>query len=108
MVAVSSLARLQMYKSYYSDLTSKIQLASAAKIRLAESVGDLMNIGTDLEKDSPELKVLEQRQQRLELVEKKLEERVTRYQAQLQMVEAEIQNCQQMLQKGIQMTFGGH
>ena len=108
MGAVSSLARLQMYKMYYSDLTSKIQLASSAKIRLAESVGDLMNIGTDLEKESPELKELEKRQQRLEIIEKKLEEQVTRYQAQLQMVEAEIQNCQQMLDKGIQMTFGSH
>ena len=108
MGSASSLARLQMYKMYYADLTSEIQLTSSAKIRLAESVGDLMNMGTDLEKDSPELKTLEKRQQRLELVEKKLEERMTRYQTQLKMVEQEINSCQQMLDKDIQMTFGGH
>lgn len=108
MGAISSLSRLLMYKQYYSDLTAKIQLASSAKIRLAESVSDLLNMGTDLDKDSPELKTLEKRQKRLELVEKKIEERVTRYEAQLKMVEQEIQNCQQAVDKGIQMTFGGH
>lgn len=108
MGAVSSLARLLMYKMHYADLTSKKMLASSAKIRLAESIGDLMNMGTDLENDSPEFKTLEKRQKRLELVEKKIDAVIARYEAQLQMVELEIQNCQKMLDKGIQMTFGSN
>ena len=108
MGVASSLSRLQEYKLRHSDITSKMQLASSAKMQLAISVDDLINIGTDLEKDSPELKTLEQRQKRLEEVERKIDARMTRYQAELQMLEAEIQSCKQMLDKSIQMTFGNN
>lgn len=104
---LTSTMRLTYLNSYRLDLEYKMQLVSTAKLELSSSINDLLNVGTNLEPDSPEAKALEKRKERLYLVEKKLDEQVQRYQMQLKMVEAEIQQVQQTFDKNIQMTYGG-
>ncbi|GBF23254.1 hypothetical protein tpqmel_0658 [Candidatus Gastranaerophilus sp. (ex Termes propinquus)] len=99
--------RLAYLNNYRLDLEYKMTLVSTAKLELSTSINDLLNVGTDLEPDSPEVKALEKRRERLYLVEKKLDEQMNRYQTQLKMVEAEMQQCQQSVDKNIQYTYGG-
>lgn len=104
---LTSTMRLTYLNNYRLDLEYKMQLVSTAKLELSTSINDLLNVGSNLEPDSPETKALEKRKERLYLVEKKLDEQMNRYQIQLKMVEAEIQQCQQSIDKNIQMTYGG-
>lgn len=92
-----------------NDLEYKVQLVTQTQMGLSRSLDGLINLETDLDPDSPELKVLQQRKQRLQGVEKKLEMQMQRYQSQLKMVETEFQSAQKMLDKNIQrsFTYGG-
>ena len=78
---------------------------NAEKLRLSSTVSELMNVGSDMDPDSPEVKQLEKRRERLEIVEKKLDEQLQRYQVQLKMVEAEYGTCEQMIDKNIQYAY---
>ena len=98
--------RLAQINTYRADLEYKIQLISSAKLDLSSQINDMVGLGSDMEPDSPEMKELEKRRERLELVEKRLDERMQRYQVQLQMVEAEYQTCKQMVDKNIQYSYG--
>ena len=62
-VAVS-LSRLIYLTSYRHDLEFRIQLINQARMGLLNFVNDLMNVGTDMDPDSPEVKQMEQRKQR--------------------------------------------
>lgn len=102
---ITSSIRLTYLNSYRLDLEYKIQLVSIEKMRLSSSINDLITVGTDLDPNSPEVKSLEKRKERLHLIEKQLDTQLQRYQTQLKMVEGEMQQCQQSLDKNIQMTY---
>ncbi|MBE7706430.1 MAG: hypothetical protein E7Z91_04220 [Cyanobacteria bacterium SIG30] len=104
---ITSSVRLLYLNSYRLDLEYKIQLISSEKMRLASTLNELINVGSDLDPESPEVKTLEKRKERLHLVEKRLDEQMQRYETQLKMVEAEFQSCKQMIDKNIQYTYGG-
>lgn len=103
---ITSTIRLIYLNNYRHDLEYKSQLISTAKLGLSNTINDLLNAGSDLDPDSPEVKALEKRKERLYLVEKRLDEQMQRYQTQLKMVEAEYQSVQQQIDKNIQFSYG--
>ena len=64
-------ARMFALNSQRLDLEYKIQLVSQAKTDLAAQEAQLINAGTDLSADSPVLKQLNARKERMHLLEKK-------------------------------------
>ena len=105
-VAVS-LSRLIYLTSYRHDLEFRIQLINQARMGLLNFVNDLMNVGTDMDPDSPEVKQMEQRKQRLQLFDKQLDQELQQYQAKLETTTPEIQKVKQDMQTNIQMSYGG-
>ncbi|MBQ2872074.1 hypothetical protein IJE86_10255 [bacterium] len=97
--------RLMMIKAQRLDLEYKLQVIADAKMNLSRTVTDLMSVGTDLDPDSPVLKKLEQRKERLYLIEKKLDLQMEQYRLKLQALEAEEQSCKQMISKNIKESF---
>lgn len=97
--------RMMYLRAQRLDLEYKIQLIADAKMNLSRTVTDLMNVGTDLELDSPVVKKLEQRKERLYLLEKKLDMQLSQYKLRLKAIEAEEQSCEQMIQNNLQRSF---
>lgn len=104
---ITSTVRLIYLNNYRLDLEYQSQLISVAKLNLSSTVNDLLNAGSDLDPDSPEVKALEKRKERLYLVEKQLDEKMQRIQVQLKMVEAEYQQVQQQIDNNIKFAYGG-
>lgn len=97
--------RLMYLNAQRLDLEYKVQLISDAKMNLSRTITDLMNVGTDLEPDSPVVKKLEQRKERLYLLEKKLDQQMEQYKIRLRAIEAEQQGCEEMINKNVQRSF---
>lgn len=104
---ITATIRKTQLNSYRLDLEYRMGLISASKLNLSQTVNDLLSVASDLDADSPEARALEKRKERLYLVEKKLDEQMQRYETQLKMVEAELQTCDQMIDKNIQYSYGG-
>ncbi|HNW25514.1 MAG TPA: hypothetical protein PLG15_05530 [Candidatus Gastranaerophilaceae bacterium] len=91
--------------AYKNELEYKIQLITQAKIALTQSTNDLLNVGTDMDPDNPVVKQLEQRKERLNLLEKKLDMQMDEYKTKLDMVEKEIQSCDGMFKSNLESSF---
>lgn len=91
----------QYLMAYRNELEYKVSLIAQAKMGLSDSVKDLMNVGTDMDPDNPALKQLEQRKERLNLLEKKLDAQMDEYQVKLKMIEANIKACDEMIDSSI-------
>ena len=87
--------------AYKNELEYKMSLIAQAKMGLSDSVKDLMNVGTDMDPDNPALKQLEQRKERLNLLEKKLDEQYEEYKVKLQMIESNMTACDKMIESSI-------
>jgi capsule polysaccharide export protein KpsE/RkpR len=105
MSLVSSQIRMLFLTFRQNDLEYKLQLISQTKMGLASSASDLLNVGSDLDPDSPEMKKLEQRRAKLNQIEKKLDAEMLVYQGQLKMVEKETESVKSMLDKSIDRAF---
>jgi len=92
-----------------TDIEYKLMLISQTKMNLTNSVNDLLTVGTDLDSDSPEYKTLRARQEKLMLIDKRLEEQMQRYKSKLSMVETELESVDKMLNNNIKraFTYGG-
>lgn len=102
---VSGIIRLQQLKNMEMDLEFKIQTLTQTKMQLAAQGFELIEIGTDLDPESPELKHLEQRRQKLELIEKKIDNEILKHQNMLKMIEAETQSAQKIVDNSIKRSF---
>ena len=102
---VSGIIRLQTLKDMQLDLEYKIQTLSQTKMQLASQGFELVTIGTDLDPESPEVKHLEQRRQKLQLMEKKIDAEVLKHQNMLKMAEAEIESAQKVVDNSIKRSF---
>lgn len=100
-----SASRLMYITGYRHDLEYKIQLINTARTNLMGSINETMANGADMEPESPEVKMMEQRKQRLMLIDKKLEMELQQYQAQLQMINAEENGLNQSLQQNIERSY---
>ena len=99
---ITDTMRLRQLQGQRSDLKFKIQEIISTKTSLVNAGNDLMKVGTDYDPDSPVMKTLQQRQAKVQLMEQKLEQQIQEYQIQLQMVEAEYNQCKGRLQQEIQ------
>jgi len=98
-------SRLMYITGYRHDLEYKIQLINTSRTNLLSSINESMANGADMEPDSPEVKLMEQRKQRLMLIDKKLEMELQQYQTQLQMINAEENSVNQSLQQNIERSY---
>lgn len=87
------------------DLEYKIQLITQTRMGLSKSVDDLMQVGNDFDPESPTTKMLQQRQQKLKVLEQKLDQQMNQYKVRLDMIETELQSAKQMRDKSIQDAF---
>ena len=93
--------RMFTLNSQRLDLEYKIQLVTQAKSDLTVQDAQLVNAGTDVSAESPVLKQLEARKERLHLLEKKLDQQLMQYQSQLKMVETELASCKSQFDKNV-------
>ena len=98
--------RLAQINEYRSDLEYKIRLVSSTKLDLSNQINELVGYGSEMDPDSPEMKALEKKKERLYIVEKALDAQLQRYQTQLEMIEQEEQSVKESLSKAIQRSFG--
>ncbi len=101
----SGLIRLTYLKQQELNLEYKIQTISMTKMHVSNRAINLVTIGNDLDPDSPEYKTLEARREKLNLMEKKLEQEFMRYQTLLKAVNTEIQSAQQIVDNSIKRMF---
>lgn len=103
---INSTIRLNMLIAQKLDLEYKIQLITQSQMNLAQSVSDLMQVGTEYDDpDSPMAKMLAQRQAKLKVLEQRLVQQMNQYKARLDMVTTEIDSCTAMRDKNIQIAF---
>jgi len=94
----TSQIRLIFLTLYKDDLEYKMQLLSGTKLQILNSMNELISVGSDLDPDSPEMKLLEQRRQRLELVNKKLDSQLETYKTQLSAITNELESVNKMVE----------
>jgi len=97
----SSQLRLIYLTMFKSDLEYRIQLITQTKMHLSGSINDLVDAGSDLDPSAPEMKLLEQRRERLHLVEKKLDASIERYKTQLSAIQTEIEAAQKFVDNNV-------
>ena len=88
-----------------SDLEYKLMLINEAKLDAARSVNELMNVGTDLDSESPVIKNMKARREKMRLIEKEFEAKEKEYVNKLKAVEQEIGQVQGLIDKDIQNSF---
>jgi len=99
---ISNQFRLLYLTIRKNDLEYKLQLFSEAKIRHLSTSQDLVSVGTDLDPSSPEVRLLESRRERLNLIDKQLDVQIEQFKAQLGAVENEIQAVEKLRDKNVQ------
>ena len=87
------------------ELEEKIESCNSKKMKLLTNASELEDLQNGLDPKSPEVKKLQERQQRLKALEKKLDDQITRLQTQMKMVEANFQQEQQNVDKNIQYFY---
>lgn len=87
--------------AYKNDLEYKVSLIRHAKMELSDAANDLLTVGTDMDPDNPVVKQLEQRKERLNLLEKKLDMQLEEYQTKIQMVDANMEASRKQIDDGI-------
>lgn len=97
MGVVAATVTQQQYIAYKADLERDILAINQAKLSLSSSMNDLLNAGTDLDPDNPMVKQLEQRKERLHLLEKKLDMQLEEKKTRLTMVEKNLEECKGMM-----------
>src|SRR5574344_1003897 len=97
--------RKQYLMRYRNELEDKIMLIQEAKTNLTKAGKDLMPVGTDMDPDSPVIKELNKRKERLNLLEQKLDQQMNEYMEDLKMVEAQIEGCDKMFDDDLKQSF---
>lgn len=97
-----SATRLMYLTGQRHDLEYQIDLINSSRANILASINTMIPNGADMEPDSPEVKLLEQRKQRLMLIDKKLEQDLMHAQTKLDMLNAEEQKVQRKLQEQTQ------
>ena len=103
---INSTIRVGMLTSQKLDLEYKILLITEAQRNLSQSVSDLMQVGNDYtDPDSPVVKMLNQRQAKLQQLEKRLTQQMAQYQTRLKMIDAELESAKGMRDNAISAAF---
>src|SRR5574344_849407 len=97
--------RKQYLIRYRNELEHKISLIKDAKMNLTKAGKDLTPVGTDMDPDSPVIKELNKRRERLNLLEQKLDEQYNEYKEQLSMIDGQIKTCDDMFSEDLKTSF---
>lgn len=104
----TGLITLTALKQRELDIDGQIEETLNTINQVAAYSSDLVTIGDNLDPDTPESKMLNQRKHKLENMEKKLNADLTKYQNQLKLVQGQIQTFQGLVDHGIQrLSLGG-
>lgn len=102
---VTGTIRLLYLTQLRNDLEHKIMLISEAKLDMSKSITELISVGTDLDSDSPIVKNMKARRDKMKLIEQELDQKMEQYKIKLQAVDREIQSAQAIVDKGINSSF---
>ena len=102
---VSGIIRLQTLQQMQLDLEDKIQTLTKTKMELSSQGNDLLEVCSDLDIDSPELRHIEARRKKLELMERKIDAEMQKYQNTLKMIESETSSAQKIVDNSIKRSF---
>lgn len=92
--------------NYINSLERRLNDITSQKLNLTETITQLSSQISDLgNTDSPAVKKLEARKVELENLDKQLDIRMQKIQAQLQAANTELQSADQALQQNIQRSF---
>lgn len=97
----SGLIGLTHLKLRQINLESKIQDIQSSINNVSGYSIEIVSIGDGLDPDSPEFKKLTTRRKKLELMEKRLQSELTRYESQLKLVNGQVESYQKMVDAGI-------
>ena len=97
--------RIMYLKSYENQLNNQIQAITETKLGMTESIGEMTAVGQDRSPDSPAVKQLQQRKEKLAAMDKKLDMRLQMLTSQLKMVQTEIQSATAMQDQQIKSSF---
>ncbi|MDD3237674.1 MAG: hypothetical protein PHV37_06195 [Candidatus Gastranaerophilales bacterium] len=101
----SSTFRLMYLNSFRLDLENKIQLVTESKLSLTKTISEMTNVGNDMDPESEIVKQLNQRKERLNALDKKLDMQMEMYNTQLKMIDSEMESCKALRDKNIQRSF---
>ena len=87
--------------AYRNELEYKISLIKQARLGLSRTTNDLLNAGTDMDPENPAVKQLEQRRERLNLLEKKLDMQLDEYKVQLDIVNKNLEDAESMVKDAV-------
>lgn len=104
---IGASSRLTQLNSQRLDVERDMGLISDKKTKLLDTVNELASVATGLDEKAPEVKALEAHKKRLEAIGQKLDIQMQRLETRLKMIDADIQNCKQLVDKNIQYMYGG-
>ena len=102
---VTGSIRLFYLTQLKNDLKYKIMLIAEAKTDMAKAATDLIGVGTDLDPDSPIVKDMKARREKLEIMSKELDAKMVLYKSKLEAVDSEINEVKGMVKEGAQNEF---
>lgn len=101
----SSTFRLMYLNSFRLDLENKIQIITESKLSLTRTISEMTSIGNDMDPESEVVKQLNQRKERLNALDKKLDMQMEMYNTQLKMIDSEMESCKALRDKNIERSF---
>ncbi len=101
----SSTFRLMYLNAFRLDLENKIQVITESKLSLTRTISEMVSIGNDMDPESEVVKQLNQRKERLNALDKKLDMQLEMYNSQLKMIDTEMESCRSLIDKNIQRAF---
>ena len=84
----------QQMIAYKHDIEYKIMLIQQSKMNLSSSLNELLTAGTDMDPESPMVKQIEQRKERLNLLEKKLDMQLEELKTKLELAESNLREAE--------------
>ena len=102
---VTSSLRLLYLTQMRNDLEYKIMLISEAKLDMSRSIAELVAVGTDLDPDSPIIRNLKARREKMKVIEQELDHKMEQYKTRLKAVETEIDSVQKLVDNNIKRSF---
>ena len=102
---VTSSLRLLYLNQIRNDLEYKIMLISEAKLDMSKSIADLTAVGTSLDPDSPIIRNMKARREKMKVIEQELDHKMEQYKIRLKAVETEIESVQKAVDNNIKRSF---
>lgn len=102
---VTSQMHLVYLKQYQSVLQFDIEKITKTKLNIVSSQNQIASMSTDWDPNSPEMKVLNERAEKLKNIEAKLDAELEKKKLLLNAISTEIQSAQKFVDTDIQDTF---